>query len=77
MPATTHITIDMLISETERIGHHMKKTYPTMVAQNKITPYEMDYRINCNAEMLTLLRYIKTYKTTGNDNFLTLIHNLP
>jgi hypothetical protein len=53
--ATTEITLEMLIEEHQRIRGYMTACYPQMVKDHKISPYERDFRLNCNQATINLL----------------------
>lgn len=78
MPTTSHITLAMLIAEQKRIGAHMKKHYPSMVKEQKITPYERDHRLRCNEKLLELLLQAEKNKNIpGAPKFLDILNNIP
>ena len=55
MPVAKHITVEMLLTEMKRIRKHMTASYPDLVRNQKLTPWERDHRLSCNATLIEML----------------------
>lgn len=55
MPVAKHITLEMLLTEMKRIRKHMTASYPDLVRNQKLTPWERDHRLSCNATLIEML----------------------
>lgn len=77
MPATTDITLSMLLDELERQRRYFKDHYPGLVKKGKITPYQRDHRISINNKLIDLVKQAIANKKTNGPKLLHLLNELP
>jgi hypothetical protein len=75
MPAAKHITVEMLLAETRRIGSVMQRTYPDMVKAGKIPGHVAAQRLELNKELVSILQQAANSKKPATQ-ILTLFNQL-
>lgn len=63
----------MLLTEQKRIRMQMVRTYPELVENRKISPYERDHRLNCNQKLIDLLTQAKQNKVANGPKLMELL----
>lgn len=76
MPAN-EITLVMLQTELQRQRKEMLSTYPQLVKEAKLTPWERDNRISCNAKLLSLVQQAIDNKKMNGPKLLQILNQQP
>jgi hypothetical protein len=77
MPATTHITLQMLLDEMKRQRRYFKEHYPSLVKKQKLTPWERDHRQAVNEKLIELIEQAIQNKGLDRPKLLQLLTHRP